>query len=116
MAEVYTLWDGKAPGAETEVPRIHFYKSLQKCTDATVVIFPGGGYACRASHEGEGYAQLFNTFGINAFVVDYRVSPARFPDELLDARRAVRFVRANAEKFLKNGLDGEVQHIDIELF
>lgn len=24
--------------------------------------------------------------------------------------------RANAEKFLKNGLDGEVQHIDIELF
>ena len=36
---------------------------------------------------------------MNAFVVDYRVAPAHFPDELLDARRAIRFVRANAEKF-----------------
>ena len=99
MAEAFSLWNDKVPGAETEVPRITLYKSLQKCTDATVVIFPGGGYGVRAKHEGEGYAQLFNTFGMDAFVVDYRVSPARFPDELLDARRAVRFVRANAEKF-----------------
>ena len=32
-------------------------------------------------------------------MVSYRVSPATFPDPLLDARRAVRFVRANAERF-----------------
>ena len=99
MAETFSLFDDKAPGAETMVPKITFYPSLQKCSDATVVIFPGGAYACRASHEGEGYAGLFNTFGMNAFVVDYRVAPAHFPDQLLDARRAVRFVRANAEKF-----------------
>ena len=36
---------------------------------------------------------------MDAFVVDYRTSPNRFPLPLLDARRAVRFVRANAGEF-----------------
>ncbi len=103
--ETYSLWNGSYPGAQTEEPSITYYPavslpraSLQE-SRAAVLIFPGGGYTSRASHEGVGYAQLINTFGLSAFVVNYRVSPATFPDELLDARRAVRFVRANAEKF-----------------
>lgn len=99
MAEIFDLWEKNIPGTETEIPRITCYPPLQKATDAAVVIYPGGGYAMRADHEGEGYARMLNTFGITAFVVDYRVAPAHFPDELLDARRAVRFVRKNAEKF-----------------
>ena len=63
------------------------------------MIFPGGGYSKRADHEGRGYAEYLNANGIDAFVVDYRVSPYRFPYPLLDARRAVRFVRANADRF-----------------
>lgn len=92
------LWDN-APGLLTEEPGITFYPAENKKTDACTVIFPGGGYCCRAPHEGAGYAEFLNKYGMNAFVVDYRVSPARFPVELLDARRAVRFVRYNAEKF-----------------
>lgn len=97
------LWD-KTPGKCEEIPQITYYGAALKRTDAAVVIFPGGGYGGRSSHEGEGYAGFLNADGIDAFVVDYRVSPHRFPLELLDARRAVRFVRHNAERF---GIDRE---------
>ena len=96
---VYPLWEGACPGTATETPTVTFYPPEEKQSDAAFVIFPGGGYHHRARHEGEGYAEFLNGFGITAFVVDYRVTPAHFPAPLLDARRAVRFVRANAEKF-----------------
>ena len=96
---IYPLWNEKAPGAETEIPAIIHYAPTKKRSRAAVVIYPGGGYSHRAPHEGHGYAQFLSELGINAFVVTYRVAPAVFPDELLDARRGVRFVRANAEKF-----------------
>lgn len=76
-----------------------FYEAENKKTDAAVVIFPGGGYHFRAEHEGKGYAEYLAENGISSFVVDYRVFPDVFPLPLLDARRAVRFIRANAEKF-----------------
>ena len=92
MEQTFNLWDN------SDV-QIRFYRSLHKSCDGTVVILPGGGYRQTCEHEGENYAQLFNTFGMNAFVVNYRVSPHRFPLPLLDARRAVRFVRAHATEF-----------------
>ena len=97
--DTYLLWEGKAPGADTEVPTIDAYIPAEKKSRAAFVIFAGGAYAGRAPYEGGGYAEFLNEFGISAFVVNYRVSPATFPDPLLDARRGVRFVRANAEKF-----------------
>ena len=102
--ESYPLWENEIPGPNGLTPMIHFYPTYQKATDACLVIFPGGAYVSHAGHEGEGYARLFTTFGFHCFVVDYRVSPAHFPAPLLDARRAMRFVRANAEKF---GIDKE---------
>ena len=80
-------------------PEITPYIPKQKTSDCAIVIFPGGGYAMRANHEGEGYAAFLTENGITAFVVDYRVAPATFPAPLLDARRAVRFVRAHAKEF-----------------
>lgn len=94
----FDLWN-KTPGLCEETPVIEYYPAENKKTDATVVILPGGGYAMRANHEGEGYALYLNSLGMDAFVCQYRVSPHRFPLPLLDARRAMRFVRANAEKF-----------------
>jgi acetyl esterase/lipase len=67
------------------------------------LIFAGGGYGARMAYEDAEYAEFLNGYGIDTFVVDYRitnrVAPDIFPDPLLDARRAVRFVRANGEKF-----------------
>ena len=62
-----------------------------------VVIFPGGAYKGRAYHEGEPIAQFFNSKGLQAVVVDYRVTPNHHPAPLADAQRAVRTVRANAK-------------------
>ena len=93
--EKFKLW---GEDAQNDV-EIEFYRPLQKATDVAVVVFPGGGYTHLAEHEGEGYARFLNTLGITAFVCNYRVSPNRFPLPLMDARRAMRFVRANAEKF-----------------
>ena len=64
-----------------------------------VVIFPGGGYAGRANHEGAPIAEFYNRKGMHAFVVQYRVAPHRHPAPLADALRAVRIVRNNADKW-----------------
>ncbi len=96
----FLLWEKDTPGyIGGEIPKITYYPSENKKGDGAVVIFPGGAYAMRADHEGRGYAEFLGKNGIDCFVVDYRVSPNRFPYPLLDARRAVRFVRANAVKF-----------------
>ncbi|MBQ4354015.1 MAG: alpha/beta hydrolase [Clostridia bacterium] len=98
MMKTLQMWD-KIPALDGEAPVLEYYPAENKKTDAAVVIFPGGGYAHRAKHEGEGYALFLNSIGMDAFVCEYRVSPYRFPVPLLDARRAVRYVRANAEVF-----------------
>lgn len=96
--EILYLWE-EAPGTYTDVPVLHYYPAEAKTTDATVVIFPGGGYTHLATHEGQGYAEYLNSIGMDAFVCPYRVYPHQFPLPLVDARRSVRYVRANAEKF-----------------
>ena len=98
MVEMLNLWEN-TPGLCEEVPTITYYKPENKKTDAAIVIFPGGGYTHRAVHEGEGYAEFLSANGVSAFVVAYRVSPHTFPLPLLDARRAMRFVRFNSEKY-----------------
>ena len=92
MKEEYKL-------CESQETLLEYSPSPYKTSNATIVVLPGGAYAGLARHEGEGYAQIFNMFGMDAFVLKYRVAPCRFPDPLLDARRAVRFLRANAENF-----------------
>lgn len=97
----YKLWDN-VPGLCYEEPILEYYPAENKLSGASVVILPGGGYNHRAQHEGEGYALYINSIGMDAFVCQYRVWPHKFPLQLLDARRAVRFVRSRVKEF---GLD-----------
>lgn len=92
---IFNLWENTL---EEEVA-IEYYAPAEKRSDAAVVIFPGGGYTHRAQHEGKGYAEMLNEWGFTAFVVQYRVEPNYFPKPLLDARRAIQFVRARAAEF-----------------
>lgn len=92
------MWDD-VPGVYSEEPTLDYYPSDNKKTTATCVIFPGGGYHFRAEYEGKGYAEYLNSVGMDVFVCQYRVSPHRFPLPLLDARRAVRYVRKHAKEF-----------------
>lgn len=98
MDKKVNLWRD-TPGLCNEIPAITAYMPENKKSDAAIIVFAGGGYAERAEYEGDRYAQFLSENGYTAFVVDYRVSPHRFPLPLLDARRAVRTVRFNAEKY-----------------
>jgi len=96
--EIMNLWS-KTIGKGSEIPQITAYIPDNKKSDVAVVILPGGGYAVRAVHEGKGYAEFLNKNGITAFVVNYRVSPHRFPLPLLDSRRAIQWVRYYSNKY-----------------
>lgn len=95
MKTTYQLWEKNERSKAT----ITFYPALQKVSKATVIIFPGGAYEGCTPEEGEGYAYFLNGLGLSVFVVDYSVAPICFPQQLLDARQAVRFVRENENIF-----------------
>jgi acetyl esterase/lipase len=107
--EVFRLWSGDAPGAlgqaEKDVPTLTLYKP-EKQTGTMVVVCPGGGYGMLAQHEGRDYALFLNRLGITAAVLRYRLGSEgyRHPAMLDDAARAVRFARANADKW---GIDSK---------
>jgi len=106
--EAQPLWPDGAPGAlgnnEQDIPTITpYYPEKDESSDTprpAIVIFPGGGYGGLAEHEGRDYAQFLNQQGLAAFVVKYRLGSAgyRHPIMIMDAARAVRWVRYNAEK------------------
>src|ERR1019366_8906094 len=100
-----SLWPVGAPEAKgatpADTPTITInLPSAHKPTPA-VIICPGGGYSVLAKdHEGSQVAEWLNNLGIAAFVLKYRLAPHyHFPVQLLDAQRAVRYVRANAKLF-----------------
>lgn len=96
--EKMQLWKS-VPGLCEETPMLTAYIPENKKSDSAIVVCAGGGYGFRSPHEGEGYATFLAENGYTAFVLDYRVSPHRFPLPLLDSRRAIRYVRYNAEKY-----------------
>lgn len=82
-----------------EIPHLDIYIPESKQSRGAVLIFPGGAYRGRANHEGEYYAKFLNAHGIAAFTAGYRVHPHHFPLPLADARRCMRYIRANTESF-----------------
>jgi len=61
---------------------------------SAVIVCPGGGYRLKAPHEGVPVAQMLQSAGVSAFVLDYRVFPCPHDAPLGDALRAIRTVRA----------------------
>ncbi|ADV82305.1 alpha/beta hydrolase [Terriglobus saanensis] len=98
------LWSGAAPGAQgtasADIPTLTTYLPTSNPTKTAVIVAPGGGYAHLAlDHEGAQVAQWLNAHGVAAFVLTYRLGPKyHHPVELGDAQRAIRTVRASAEK------------------
>lgn len=98
------LWERDVPGYDPninngEAPSLTPYILENGRVNSAIIVFPGGGYIKRAEHEGEPVALWLNSIGVSAFVLNYRVAPYRYPYPLLDARRAIRLVRFNADKF-----------------
>lgn len=117
--EFIHLWpDGKMPNSKG-IPltdsisneRVHrvgipgmyvFSPSQQENNRTAIVICPGGGYE-RLAYIISGFqlAKWFNTLGITAFVLNYRLPTSpdlidRKTGPIMDAQRALKIVRANA--------------------
>lgn len=85
-----------------------FFPSAQENKGAAVVICPGGGYE-RLAYVISGFqlAKWFNTMGISAFVLNYRLpnSPDLVQREtglLMDAQRAIKIIRSKAVEWKIN--------------
>jgi len=92
--------------SNVQIPSIEVYlPTMQSATGEAVLIFPGGGYGILAyDWEGTDFAKWLNSHGIAGIVVKYRLplstsltDPKEVP--LLDAQRAIRLVRQNAESW-----------------
>ena len=92
--------------SKVQVPQIEVFLPNKKSANGqAVIICPGGGYA-RLSYDWEGtdIAKLLNTHGIAAFVLKYRLPDSlssSAPDQvpLMDAKQAIRIVRARAQEW-----------------
>ena len=98
------LWPNGVPGAlgytEADKPRLYAFLPQTKSTNTAVLVIPGGGYEHVAiGHEGIQYARWLNAQGVTAFVLDYRVAPYKYPVEIQDGMRAMRYLRAHAAEY-----------------
>ncbi|MEO5910785.1 MAG: alpha/beta hydrolase [Pelobium sp.] len=84
---------------------IAYYPEKEIANGTAVIIFPGGGYSILSiNHEGSMIAKEFNTKGITAFILKYRLPSDEIMEDksigpLQDAQQAMKVVRENAAKF-----------------
>jgi len=100
------LWPDGAPGAlgtkPKDQPKLRVWLAGEAATGTAIVVCPGGGYGHLAmGHEGRDIAAWLNSIGVTAAVLDYRHRGKGYghPAPLQDAQRALRTVRANAERW-----------------
>jgi acetyl esterase/lipase len=104
------LWEaGTVPGAAGDGPLDAPFLTVFRPREGddnggAVVIAPGGGnIMLMYGAEGMDVAEVFNDWGVTAFVLTYRLSP-RYDNDVrtMDGERAIRLVRAHAAEW---GLD-----------
>jgi len=100
---IIPIWEGEIPYFSSELRQFPASVSpylLEGTGNPCCIVIPGGGYAKKAwDHEGVQIAEWLNGIGMSAFVLDYRIAPYAGAAFLADGKQAIRFVRANAEKF-----------------
>ncbi len=124
--EIVEIWDvipNSKPTEEKEVISLNsikkislvkkpileiFLPSKRNRQEKSVIIFPGGGYGFLAyDWEGSDIAKWFNSKGITAFVLKYRLPNSKslitsHKAPIQDAQRAMRWLRFNADKLRIN--------------
>lgn len=95
------LWNGNAPQGDGTFEKADATVTVhrpKKPNGTAAVICPGGGYGGLVTGaEGHGIAAWLNTHGVTGVVLEYRLPKGRPYVPLLDARRAIRTVRANGK-------------------
>ncbi len=98
------LWPEGAPlargVADEDRPTLAIYLP-ERPVGTAVVVCPGGGYRNLAmDHEGDQIARWYNSLGVAAFVLKYRLGPKyHHPVQVSDVQRAIRIVREGAWRY-----------------
>lgn len=100
----YETWNLKVPGqAEGEASLTAYLLDTISVAPGkrrpAVIVIPGGGYSRRSDREREPVAMRFLAMGYHALILDYSVSPSRFPVSLRELALAVALVREHAEEW-----------------
>lgn len=98
------LWEGDAPGAlghgDVDIPTLTMLSDEPADNRPCFIVCPGGAYAMLADHEGIPIGKWFESVGVRAFVLKYRLGPRyHHPVMLGDVSRAVRLVRSRAKEY-----------------
>lgn len=103
------LWPNGAPMAKSKEDKdqpylVAYYPAQKNSQKSAVVICPGGGYQMLADdHEGKQVAKWYTDRGVTAFILYYRLgfhsTGYTHPVPLMDADRAVKMVRSNAQRW-----------------
>jgi acetyl esterase/lipase len=106
VMERIPLWAGRAPIGDGQSEDSEAWISIYRpanANGASALICPGGSYSGLAL-DGEGYpiAEWLANHGITGIILEYRLPQGRRLVPLLDAQRAIRTIRMNAEQW---GLD-----------
>lgn len=73
--------------------------SLKMKKRPLILICPGGGYTITSYREGEPMALHFLSKGYHACVLQYSVTPAHFPTQVLEVGRSVKLIREHAAEW-----------------
>lgn len=96
------LWPDGAPGFKEKWGHPQPSVAVKIHPDARdrglVLVCPGGGFVWKAPYEGMPVAEKFYEMGFHAAVLDYRVAPYHISVSKADGQRAIRWLRANAER------------------
>ena len=98
------LWEeGKVPYFNEEYgqdePTLTPYLLNNGKKSGCVIVCPGGAYMLRSDYEGGPVSEEINKYGVNSFVLNYRVNPYKYPAITEDVLRAIRYVRYHADEF-----------------
>lgn len=96
------IWDNFTYNSENEGdfrPTLTTYVLEGDKKRGVILILPGGGYGFTSPREAEPIALKYNSAGFHAFVLNYSVSPSRYPQALFDAARAMCIIRENVDKW-----------------
>jgi acetyl esterase/lipase len=102
FAQSIVPWPEGAPGAkgtaEGDIPKLFAYPTAGSGPHAAVIVMRGGGFtSLKMEQEGADETRWLAAHGVAAFVLEYRLFPAYgHPAPMLDASRAIRYVRAHA--------------------
>ena len=91
--------------SNVSIPRYQFFSAGGDGQKPCVVICPGGGYGIlAAAHEGTDVARYFNSIGVHALVLKYRIPSDEHQTNkmfvpLQDVQQAMYLVRSKAKKW-----------------